>query len=150
MDAALRAEGWDGSVFAAGDVCEPRALQTAFRAEVAGEAAGRNARRVLAGEEPQALPLSSPPIVVAVSLHRSCGILQFNRLVLCGFLATVVKAAVEACVLSSVAGNPLGTWTMAFMEHAAFFLGRVVPPPSRESQEEVPQRKRKKKSAYLR
>ena len=149
VDAALRVEGWDG-LLSCGDICEPRALQTAFRAEIAGEAAGRNARRMLAGEEPRDLPLSPSPTVVTVSLHRCCGILQFNGLVLCGFLATVVKAAVEACVLSSVAGNPLGIWAMAFMEHAAFFLGRVVPPPSRESQEEVLQLKRKKKSVYLR
>lgn len=127
VDAALRVEGLEG-VFACGDVCTPRASQTAFQAEIAGEAAGRNALRVLSGRHPREFTASSVT-VVAVSLHRHSGILQFNGLVLPGILAAWMKSLVEACVLGSVAGT---LWAMAFMEHTALLLGRVLPPPEKE------------------
>ena len=132
VDAALQVGGLEG-VFACGDVCQPRAWQTAFQAEIAGEAAGRNALRALSGRPPRAFPAAASPTVVAVSLHRRSGILQFNRLVLPGPLAAGMKALVEACVLGSVSGSRWAGWAMALMEHTAFLLGRVVPPPRKES-----------------
>jgi len=132
VDAALQVEGLEG-VFACGDVCQPRAWQTAFQAELAGEAAGRNALRALSGRPPRAFPAAATPTVVAVSLHRRSGILQFNRLVLPGPLAAGMKALVEACVLGSVSGSRWAGWAMVLMEHIAFLLGRVVPPPRKES-----------------
>ena len=132
VDAALQVEGLEG-VFACGDICQPRAWQTAFQAELTGEAAGRNALRALSGRPPRAFPAAASPTVVAVSLHRRSGILQFNRLILTGLLAAGMKALVEACVLGSVSGSRLAGWAMVLMERIAFLLGRVVPPPRKES-----------------
>ena len=132
VDAALQVEGLEG-VFACGDICQSRAWQTAFQAELTGEAAGRNALRALSGRPPRAFPAAASPTVIAVSLHRRSGILQFNRLILTGLLAAGMKALVEACVLGSVSGSRLAGWAMVLMERIAFLLGRVVPPPRKES-----------------
>ena len=94
---------------------------------------GRNALRALSGRPPRAFPAAASPTVVAVSLHRRSGILQLNRLVLTGLLAAGMKALVEACVLGSVSGSRLAGWAMVLMERIAFLLGRVVPPPRKES-----------------
>ncbi|KAK9822189.1 hypothetical protein WJX81_000294 [Elliptochloris bilobata] len=108
---------------------QSRGERTAFAAELSAGLAARNVMRLASGQPLLRFPEDAChgarrlPKIAAVSLYKSDGVLQFNRLVLCGFPAVVTKWLVEYLQVRAARGSWLHTIAWDCFEAVGVWLG---------------------------
>lgn len=137
----LQVEGQQ-QVFAIGDVMSHPAgeIKQAYYAEMNGAVAAENiihhARGLPLLRYPEAMAGAQiSPLVYVVSLGRHDGSLGFNKLVVNGILAAILKWIVEWTKVRQMEGSPIGMAVWKLGDEVTFALSRWVFPPPAKGQE---------------
>lgn len=69
---------------------------------------------------------STVPTIACVSLYKWSGVMQFNGLVLSGFVPALVKALIEYLQLSTASECAIQTGAWDIIERVNIFLGRYL------------------------
>lgn len=137
----LQVEG-QKHVFAVGDVMSHPAgeIKQAYYAEMNGHVAAENivhhARGLPLLRYPEAMAGAQiSPLVYVVSLGRYDGSLGFNKLVINGVFAAILKWVVEWTKVRQMEGSPIGSFVWKLGDEVTFALSRWVFPPLAKGQD---------------
>mmetsp|Transcript_84632 Transcript_84632/g.149889 ORF Transcript_84632/g.149889 Transcript_84632/m.149889 type:complete len:547 (+) Transcript_84632:46-1686(+) len=137
----LQVEGQQ-CVFAVGDVMSHPAgeIKQAYYAEMNGAVAAENILHHARGSPllryPEAMAGAQiSPLVYVVSLGRYDGSLGFNKLVVNGVLAAILKWIVEWTKVRQMEGSPIGMAVWKLGDEVTFALSRNVFPPLAKGQD---------------
>ena len=126
---ALKVDGLRG-VFSAGDCTSSNEEKTALSADLAASLAAQNIERLDGGVELMTYPegvtygASMVPNIQNVSLYKYNGILQFNNLILVGWLPAIAKAGIEMHQMLMAKEWWWAVWTWDWIEGTSMFLGK--------------------------
>lgn len=125
----IKVEGMRG-VFSAGDCTSFNEEKTALSADLAASLAARNIERLDSGMELLTYPegvaygASLVPTIQNVSLYKYNGILQFNSLILVGWLPAIAKLAIEMHQMMMAKEWWWAIWTWEWIEGTSMFVGK--------------------------
>ena len=119
-------------MFACGDCVSTPFEKTAFTADISATLAVRNLQRLDEGRHMLSYPegvcfnAETPPQVTNISLYKTNGILQFNKLIITGILAASMKAGVEYFYVGVMNDRFLAKVFWSGMETFMLFSGKSL------------------------